>query len=360
MYGGLSLPLSTHVQFVREVEVNQEDHQYFSDCVLSSWCYDDLFLAPFLQIQPKSDLSNSDLEKQEHGDHPGCTLQELSLPNCGLASILKDDVVVKIRSLTKLHLQYNPLEKCAIKPLCEALRDPGCTLQELRLSNCHLSSSSCEDLRSVLITSRSLAMLDLSENNLQDSGVRVLCEGLRHPGCVLRDLNLSSCKITSLSCDSLGSVFINQSLIKLNLDSNQVEDSGMKLLCQGLGDPGCTLRHLSLRLCQLTENGCEALRSIFFTNRSLTNLDLTHDRIKDSGIKLLCEGLKHPDCTLQELRLSFCNLTPLCCEHLSSVLATNRSLIKLDLSSNHLNDSGLRFLCEGLGNPACTLQELRG
>ncbi|KAM9325090.1 NACHT, LRR and PYD domains-containing protein 3-like [Gastrophryne carolinensis] len=284
--------------------------------------------------------------------------RSITLPNCGLASILKDDVVVKIRSLTKLHLQYNPLEKCAIKPLCEALRDPGCTLQELRLSNCHLSSSSCEDLRSVLITSRSLTMLDLSTNNLQDSGVRVLCEGLRHPGCALRDLNLSSCKITSLSCDTLGSAFINRSLIKLNLDSNQIEDSGVKLLCQGLGDLGCTLRHLSLQLCRLTEIGCEALRSIFFTNRSLTNLDLTHDRIKDSGMKLLCEGLKHPDCTLQELSLPACGLTPLCCDDISNVLTTNRTLTKLDLSSNFLEDSGVTRLCEGLRDPGCKLQEL--
>ncbi|CAI9611968.1 unnamed protein product, partial [Staurois parvus] len=51
--------------------------------------------------------------------------------------------------------------------------------------------------------------------------------------------------------------------------------------------------------------------------------------------------------------------TSLCCEDLHSVLITNRSLRKLDLSENPLQDSGIKRLCEGLQDPGCTLQDLR-
>uniref|UniRef100_A0A8C5PS23 NACHT domain-containing protein n=1 Tax=Leptobrachium leishanense TaxID=445787 RepID=A0A8C5PS23_9ANUR len=52
---------------------------------------------------------------------------------------------------------------------------------------------------------------------------------------------------------------------------------------------------------------------------------------------------------LQSLRrLELCDLTSSCCEDLCSVITTNPSLIKLDLSHNNLQDSGVKHLCEGL------------
>lgn len=57
------------------------------------------------------------------------------------------------------------------------------------LSGCKLSWNSCEALNSVLkSTSSNLVELDLSDNDLQDTGAMLLSTGLRSPHCRLEVL----------------------------------------------------------------------------------------------------------------------------------------------------------------------------
>uniref|UniRef100_A0A3Q3XHC3 NACHT domain-containing protein n=1 Tax=Mola mola TaxID=94237 RepID=A0A3Q3XHC3_MOLML len=170
------------------------------------------------------------------------------------------------------------------------------------LSGCNLSEKSCEALSSVLGSqSSSLTRLDLSNNHLQDSGVERLAAGLKSPHCRLESLRLSGCNLTKRSCEALSS---SSGLTRLDLSNNHLQDSGVKRLAAGLKSPHCRLESLRLSACLITEEGCASLASALSANPShLRELDLNYNHPGGSGMKRLSAGLMDPHWRLDTLRL---------------------------------------------------------
>ncbi|XP_049455574.1 NLR family CARD domain-containing protein 3-like [Epinephelus fuscoguttatus] len=113
--------------------------------------------------------------------------------------------------------------------------------------------------------------------------------------------------------------------------------------------------------CDLSERSCEALSSVLSSqSSSLRHLDLSNNHLKDSAVKLLSDGLKSSHCTLETLSVSGCLITEEGCASLASALSSNPShLRELDLSYNHPGDSGVKLLSAGLKDPHWRLDTLR-
>ncbi|XP_013365549.1 PREDICTED: NACHT, LRR and PYD domains-containing protein 12 [Chinchilla lanigera] len=262
------------------------------------------------------------------------------------------------RELVELGLRRSALGAHGVRVLCQGLRHPRCQLQNLRLKRCLVPSSACRDLAAALVANAHLLRLDLSGNGLGAAGAALLCAGLRHPRCRLQTLQLRKCALEVEACREIAEVLgVSTHLLELDLTGNALGDAGLRLLCQGLGRADCRLQTLWLKICHLTAAACRDLASALSVNLSLTELDLGLNDLGDPGVLCLCEGLKEPQCGLQTLRLGICRLGPAACAALSCVLQAGR-LGELDLSFNDLGDAGAALLGEGLRHPASRLRKL--
>ncbi|XP_076744481.1 NACHT, LRR and PYD domains-containing protein 12 isoform X2 [Maylandia zebra] len=228
------------------------------------------------------------------------------------------------------------------------------------LKACHLSETHCEVVASALKSDNSnLVELDMTGNKLQDSGLNILSAGLSSPDCRLETLRLESCWLSDIS--SLASALnSNPSHLKyLNLSYNNLENSGVRHLCGFLKNPHCLLETLRLQRCSLSEISCDHLLPALQCNPShLKHLDLSTNNLQDSGVEQLCVYLKTSDCRLETLRLWGCKLSETSCDYLFKALQSNTHLRELDLTLNNLQESHVKQLSELVDSPHHTLEVL--
>uniref|UniRef100_A0A3P9MF18 B30.2/SPRY domain-containing protein n=1 Tax=Oryzias latipes TaxID=8090 RepID=A0A3P9MF18_ORYLA len=168
------------------------------------------------------------------------------------------------------------------------------TLEDISfsLSFCSLTERSCEALASVL-TSRfcSLRDLDLSNNGLQESGLELLWGGLQSPNCVLETLR--SVLQSQESCELLSAVLsASSSLTVLDLSNNDLLDAGVKHLSAQIN-----LKTFNLKV--LSHGGFPALfcpsdvcELSFDPNTVHKNLKLSEDQ---RGVTFVEEEQPYPD-----------------------------------------------------------------
>ncbi|XP_072893876.1 NACHT, LRR and PYD domains-containing protein 3-like isoform X2 [Hemitrygon akajei] len=102
-----------------------------------------------------------------------------------------------------------------------------------------------------------------------------------------------------------------------------------------------TIKSLQMQVCNIQ---CEGIQRLGPGLHKCLDLRLGENNLGDSGVKLVSEALRNPECKIQKLQLRDVGLTDSGAEHLVSALSKNPSLTELNLSFNSLTDRSVPAL----------------
>ncbi|XP_029537725.1 NACHT, LRR and PYD domains-containing protein 12-like isoform X2 [Oncorhynchus nerka] len=318
-------------------------------------------LASLLVASESGPIDMLGLEVKKRGDEELLRMlpvikasQTATLSNCKLGLEQSRSLAVLLidnpRHLRELDVSMNDLGDRGVKLLMDTLKSTQ--IYKLELYCCQLTEKCCENMFGCLVNIPSLRELNLSNNNLKDEGVKMLCNAFGLPACQLEKLIVASCGITLVR-----GFHFNSILKELDISRNHLGDSddwADVLFCLS------SLETLRLSDCKLTEKCFEVLVKALSSNlTNLKELDLSGNDLGDRGVKTLYMGLTSRCCTLERLFLRCCGITVKGCSSLAVALKSSHSSItELGLMGNDTGEEGLRILSDIRDNPHYKLQTL--
>ncbi|XP_076153242.1 NLR family CARD domain-containing protein 3-like isoform X1 [Alosa pseudoharengus] len=108
-------------------------------------------------------------------------------------------------------------------------------------------------------------------------------------------------KLSPAHCSALAHMLLMSEdvLDEIDLKKYNTSDEGRRRLIPAVR----CCRKARLAECKLSEKSCGIVAAVLQSPNSLTELDLSHNDLGDSGVQLLSKGLSSPNCKLQTLRL---------------------------------------------------------
>ncbi|XP_070589373.1 ribonuclease inhibitor-like [Erythrolamprus reginae] len=294
--------------------------------------------------------------------HPQCTIETLELDGeIAKESTMRPliEVLRENQRLRNLHFSFYYPDERAMEILCEGLKDPQCTIEKLQFGGEIDNESTMRHLKEVFRENQRLRNLCLSFNCPDEEAIEILCEGLKHPQCTIEMLEFSGEIDNGSTMRPLIEVLKeNQRLRNLSLSFKNPDERAMEVLCEGLKHPHCTVEMLKLDGEIAKESTMRPLREVFRENQRLRNLCLSFNYPDERAMKIMCEGLKYPQCIIEMLKLGGEIDNESTMRPLTEVLRENQRLRNLCLSFKNTDERAMEVLCEGLKYPQCTIEML--
>ena len=225
----------------------------------------------------------------------------------GSACNLLAEAVKSMSRLEELYLGDNPIGSGGAVEVIKALCGSG--VKQLRLYNTEIGEPDCEALCELLKSSHSLQHLHIHWNNLSSESVASIITGLSlslslSHNSSLTTLSISYSHFSMANVNSLASVLEDSKCIltELNLQDCHISSEGAVELAAALCK-NTTLKHLDLDHNPIGVEGASSMSDMLQCNTSLEELYLCDDSVGEEGVHQLINSLKDNNKTLRELRL---------------------------------------------------------
>ncbi|CAF2751545.1 unnamed protein product [Rotaria sp. Silwood2] len=181
--------------------------------------------------------------------------------------------------------------------------------------------------------------LNLSGQQLNDQDMEIVIkQGMIDKQCTI--LDLMSTKITQRGVSILANALRdNKCLEELNISHNNISDSGIRYLSSTINSS--VLKQLDLAENDISDEGAKYLAEMLETNTHLLGLLLSENQIGDDGVNMFANSLTHGNTSLEFLNLSAnTDISDESIDSLVNMMEHNRSLKKIDLRHNNLSKDG--------------------
>ena len=138
-------------------------------------------------------------------------------------------------------------------------------------------------------------------------------------------------------------LMLNKTITQLDLSHNKIGQSGARKISKYLLQSQI-LTHLNLGDNNINYEGSRYLCQALKVNTSLISLNLKLNRIDDKAGQKMCIDLHVKNSKLEELNLAANLLGNMFCESLSEYISYNTSIRMLDISSNQIEESNAATL----------------
>ena len=180
-----------------------------------------------------------------------------------------------------------------------------------------------------------LQRLNIIGNKLCDDHVAVNISDYLNSNCTIQELNLSNNHITSEGAKQIGeAIKVNTTLLKFDISHNKISDEGVSAISDYIKSNN-SLQEIYLSNNHITSEGAKQIGEAIKVNTTLLKFDISHNKISDEGVSAISDCTKSNN-SLQELDISFNVITSKGLVYLLKSIQHSGNLQKLNITHNNI------------------------
>jgi hypothetical protein len=259
---------------------------------------------------------------------------------------LLDKIRCQNSLIKQVYLKHKRLPTAYLIALLNAVAN-SIYVTKLKISRVGAGDELADALALCFQQSSTLVELNISKNDITCTGCIKIANALKGGGedCPVQKLNLDSCQIGDKGVKELCEAIPSTKIAHLKLGKNNFSLVGLQHITMALRRSDCPLTSLDLRSTGFGDAGALLLARALKENKTLVALHLDRNEIHNTGLELLADALTRNN-TLQALGLKHNLFEDEGAEHLVSCIPYNNSLTKLELRGTAVSEAIKEWLLD--------------